>query len=104
MCQDGAEIMKLLSAPSVLMLLIAIVIVIIVALPALFRSSTPAKPKTENEDLGIQFENVESEKRNTIAGQNKRRKSLVDPTHIARVARRANRDGNKRNPRSLPFS
>jgi len=57
----------------------------------------PAKPKKENEDLGIQFENSESERPNTNAGNNTGRKSLVDPTHIARVARRANRDG-KKNP------
>ncbi len=95
MCQDGAKITKLLSAPSVLMILVAIVVLLIIALPALFRFSSKAEPKKEdeNEDLGIQFVNSESETESAIAGKKSKRKSQLDPQHITRVARRNNRDG-----------
>jgi len=86
--------MKLLSAPSVAMLLVAIVIIMIIALPACFRSSAPAKPKKDTEDLR-QFENSKNERKSVLASKSAKRKSQLDPNHITRVARRNNRDGKK---------
>jgi hypothetical protein len=99
MCQENADILMLLRAPSVIMLLVAVVIMIIVTFLTLFRSSPPAKSEDEMNDMGIQFENSPLDSKIDFEVKDKR-KSEVDPTHIARVARRSNRDGRK-SPLSL---
>ncbi len=91
--------MKLLTAPSVIMLFVAIIIILIIALPAVCLSTSPAKPITENDDL-VPLENSMSERKSVIARKNTKRKSQLDPNYITRVARRSNRDGQS-SPNSL---
>jgi hypothetical protein len=83
---------KLLSAPSVVMLLIFIAIVIMLAFLGLVRSPSPTKSNDETDDLGIQFEKIGSEKINDFSSKSTK-SELLDPTHITRLARRSNRDG-----------